>query len=247
MKGLKGCETVEVDYHKPESVAKALQGIEKVFLVTPPGQSYIGHQLVPAFVAAGVKHVVKLSALGTEEKDPTAFAWAFEHRGVEDAIKKAGISLTSLRPSSFYSNIFGDAATVKGQSTLYRATGTAKLNWISNEDVGEVGAVALTTPGHEGKEYYLTGPHTLSAEEFGKLWSDVLGKQINVVLIDDAQLRESVKAWIPNEEGINGFSNMFIYFKNGGYNREFGDLEKVLGRKAQPIRPYLEATKQAFL
>jgi len=247
LKGLNNFETVEVDLYNLETVAKALKGIEKVFLLTPPGQTFVGHQLVSKLTEAGVKHVVKLSALGSEEKDPNAFIWASEHAVLEAELKKAGIAVTSLRPSSFFTNIFVDTHSVKGQNSVYKADGHAKINWVSNEDIGEVAAVALTSPGHEGKEYYLTGPDNLSWDELAQLWSEVLGKKINMVHIDDAQLRENAKSYFPNSTLLDQFSNAHTYFRNGGYDKKFDDIEKVLGRKPQSIRPYLEATKQAFL
>jgi len=247
LKGLNNCEIVEVDLYNIETVSKALKGIEKVFLMTPPGQTFVGHQLISKFSDAGVKHIVKLSALGAEEKDPKTFRWASEHAALEVELKKAGIAVTSLRPSSFFSNIFVDLPTIKGKNSVYKADGDAKINWISNEDIGEVAAVALTSPGHEGKDYYLTGPDNLSWDEFATLWSEVLGRKINSVHIDDAQLRENSKSHFPNPTLLDQFSNMHTYFRNGGYDKKFDDVERVLGRKPQSIRPYLEAAKQAFL
>jgi len=246
LKGLKNYETAEVDIYNPESVRAALKGIEKVFLMAPPGQTKSVASVVPLLKEAGVKYVVKLSALGSEEKDPNAFIWAHQHAQIEEQIKEAGIPLTSLRPSGFFTNVLNDKNSIKGQSTIYSILGEAKMNWISVEDIGEVAATCLTEEGHAGKEYYLTGPDSLTVKEVADLWSSVLGRTINVVPIDDAALRNSAKGYLPTQELIDEFSNMFKWFTTKGYDKKFDDVEKVLHKKPRSLKPFLESIKQDF-
>lgn len=242
----KNIEVVQVDLYKPETVAKALQGIEKVFFMTPPGQTSAGNAVVDAMHKADtVKHIVKLSALGAEEKGGK-FVWAEQHRALEEYIIKYGIPITSLRPSSFHTNILADIPTIKSESTIYKALGNAKMNWISNKDIGEVAAKILTENGnHAGKIYNLTGPDTLSSEEMAKIMGTVIGKNIKYASITNDQLRQQVGSFLP-PQAIDGFCNMYTYFADGGYNREFPELEKLLGRKGISLKEYVEENKQAF-
>ena len=61
-----GVETVIMDYAKPETIRPALQGIEKIFLVGPPVRDLptMEANFIKEVRATGLKHVVKLSALG---------------------------------------------------------------------------------------------------------------------------------------------------------------------------------------
>jgi len=237
-------EVVEVDIKNAESLDKALKGIEKVFFMTPPLATLYGEGMADALKRNGVKYAVKLSALGSEETGGK-FIWAEEHRQVEDYIKKLGIHLTSIRPSSFFSNLWHDIPTVKNQSALFKALGDSKMNHIDTKDIGEVCAVCLTQSGHEGKIYNITGPDTLSWNELAKIYSEELGKTVNYVPITDEQLREQAKKYFP-EHAIDGYSNMFTYFRNGGYDRHYDDGEKVLGRPLNHVRPFIREIKHAF-
>jgi len=237
-------EIVEGDFYKPDSLAPALKGIQKIFLVTPPAQTSSGRSLVDAAAAAGVKHIVKLSALGAEDGDK--FLWAKEHAILEDYITSKGIKLTSLRPSSFHCNMLQDIPTIKSQGAVYKALDDAKMNWISETDIGEAAAVCLTTDGHEGKIYYLTGPDTFTPGEIAKLVSEIIGKPVNYVKLTDQQLREQAKNFLPNQQAIDGFSNMYGYFRNGGYDKQFPDLEKLLGRKGESLKAWLANHANAF-
>jgi len=233
----------EMELYNPATIEKAFHGIEKVFLLTPPGQTHTSYPLIEAAKKAGVKYIVKLSALGVDE--PEQFTWAADHLAVEEAIHKAGIALTSLRPSYFFSNVFAYVPTIKAQNMIAVGLQDARLNTIDNRDIGEAAVVCLTHAGHEGKTYYLTGPDTLNHWEMADLFSEVLGKPITYVPLDDKQLRDVAKTFLP-EQAIDGFANMFLYFRNGGYNRTFPHLEQLLGHKGRHFKPYLQENAAAF-
>jgi len=245
IKALQHAEPVEVDLYNPETIAKALVGIEQVFLMTPPGQTFLTKTIAEEAKKAGVKHIVKLSALGAENTDPNAFIWAHEHAVFEQTIKDLGIPLTSLRPSAFFAGLFSDAPQVK-QGTVARAFGSAKLNFVSTQDIADVAAIALTQPGHEGKVYYLTGPENLSGEELAVIFSQVLGKTIKFTDLSDAQLRQIAATFLP-AQAIDAFSNMFLYFRNGGYDKKFDDIHKVTGHQPRNVKAWIEENKAAFV
>jgi len=230
-----------VDAFNPESLSCALDGIEKVFMLTPPDGRTVkaGNALIDAILKYGkVKHIVKLSALGAEETGGK-FLWAEDHRVIEDRINEVGIPQTILRPSCFHSNIWMDAHSIKTQSKVYKAIGTAKMNWISNEDIGEVAVVALIdeTDAHHGKIYNLTGPDNLTGAESTKILSSAFGKEIAFVSLTNDQLRQHAASFLP-PHSIDGFCNMMTYFENGGYDRSYDDVAKIIGRKGKSLTEY---------
>ena len=70
-------------------------------------------RMLTSSLEAGVKRVVKLSALGCEE--PERFLWAKEHLNAEHHFEKIGLPYTSIRPSVFHSNWFSYINTIKTQ------------------------------------------------------------------------------------------------------------------------------------
>jgi len=245
LKAITGAEVVELDLHNPDSLAKALKGIEKIFLLTPPGQTFVTGGVLEQAKKAGVKHIVKVSAIGAEEKDRTLFVWAAEHKDAEDLINKSGIALTVLRPSAFNTNLFRDVQTIKEKNSIFNASGDAKLNFIQVSDIADVAVATLTTSGHEGKVYQLTGPDSLSYHQIAQLLSDEVGRKITYVPISDEDLRKSI-SFMP-QQAVEGFSNIMKYFKSGGYDRpNSGDVEKVAGHKPGSIKDWIHQNAAAF-
>ena len=56
-------------------------------------------------------------------------------------------------------------------------TGETRVSYIDTRDVAAVAARVLTSPGHQGKAYALTGPEALSADEVAERLSAATGRQ----------------------------------------------------------------------
>src|SRR6266436_7609823 len=69
---------VPFDFENEKTFSGALEGIERVFLLPPllPNQLDVMNTFVDAAKRAGVRHIVKLSAIGVDEAtQPTAVKW----------------------------------------------------------------------------------------------------------------------------------------------------------------------------
>lgn len=249
---LDGVELAVADVTDLPSVEKALIGITKVFLLTPPtdkaGKTTLetGLPLVESLKKAGVKHIVKLSALGTEATYEQ-FNWGNEHRQLEDQISKVGIPLTSLRPSGFYTNMYRWNDSIKNESPVTIPIADSKINWICNEDIGAVAAKALIEgEPHYGKKYNLTGPDNMTWRAAAELIGKITNKKINIVSITVDQFKESAKQWM-SPTSIDGFGNMLNYFEAGHYDKNYPDLENLLGYKGKPLAQYIEENKQIWM
>ncbi len=189
--------------------------------------------------------MVKLAALGSE--NPDKFIWGKEHHQSDEILKQAGLAVTSLRPSSFYSNFLNfDAANIKQHKKIFKAAADAKMNFIYNGDIAAVAVIALTTPGHENKDYYITGPDNFTHQQIADLFSAELGEKIDYIPLDDATLRDQAKHWMPNQESIDGYSNMYQYFRDGYYDVHYKDLENLTGSKGKSFKEWLHENAAAF-
>lgn len=104
LKRLPDVEIVEMDFEEPESLHAAFTHADKVFMITPfaHDQVEMAKTLVDEAKKAGVKHIVKLSALGAEAEPGIQMGrW---HREIEKYVENSGISYTFLRPASFMQN-----------------------------------------------------------------------------------------------------------------------------------------------
>ena len=155
----KGIKAVIGDFEKSESLGTALTNIQTVFLLTTPKPE--GASLERKFLAAckakGVRHVVRLSAVGANPW--AASALLRNHGKCEALLEDSGLSWTILRPTIFMQNLVPFIGpTVAKESTLYAPAGNARMPWVDTRDIAAVAGTVLTTPGHEGLIYEITGP-----------------------------------------------------------------------------------------
>src|SRR6266404_1863660 len=93
-----GGEAVTLDYARRETLAPALEGVETIFLLSPPDSTALEEAVIGAAKKAGVQRIVKLSVWGAETG---AFAFARAHRAIEEKVEASGIPHTFLRPTGY--------------------------------------------------------------------------------------------------------------------------------------------------
>lgn len=165
------------DLTKPETLAAAMHGVERIFLVTFETRHDIN--VLEAAQRAGVKQVVKLSTLEARDHVLQVGKWHYER---EELIRASGLAWTFLRPGMFMTNtIQWWAAGIKQQGAVYFPGGKGRVAPVDPRDVAAVATAALTQPGHTGKAYELTGPELLSMGEMVQIIARVLGRPVRYV------------------------------------------------------------------
>jgi uncharacterized protein YbjT (DUF2867 family) len=101
-KGLEHHELVEMDYDIPETVAAALKGIDKLFLLTPthPKMVDFTSNLVNGAKGAQVKHIVKLSHIRADAANESQINITRMHRQAEKVIEESVSHLPSCVQTS---------------------------------------------------------------------------------------------------------------------------------------------------
>lgn len=185
---------VRIDLGDPDTLTDALTGVDRVFLVSagPAGPEHDAN-LAAAAARAGTDHIVKLSALSAG--DPTATDPISEwHRAGERALAASGPAWTFLRPTGFMSNARGWGDTIRSHDTVYAPFGSGRTAVVDPRDIAAVAATVLTTPGHEGRAYPLTGPEALAPGEQVDILAEVLGRGLRYVDVPPAAARDAMTA-----------------------------------------------------
>lgn len=221
-------EPVAFDWDDDASYDRAVAGADALFLLTPVSdqQAVYGKKLVAAAKKAGVQHIVKLSVAGAEYEPGISLGRL--HREVERAIEDSGMAFTHLRPNCFADNWLSywrpDAT-----GMVYLPFGEGRVAYIDARDIGAAAAHVLTTPGHAGKAYTLSGEDAPSPVEVTALLSEVAGRKIAYVDVPPeaaraAMLGQGAPAWM-----VDGFLELFALVKAGALSSTASDTRTALG------------------
>src|SRR5215831_11335248 len=154
-----GADAVQGDFDDDASMAKALKGIAVMLLAGRDSPDSVSqHRRVLAQVRqAGVRHVVKLSAIGASPESPIALMR--EHHEVDEEVRKGPASWTLLKPHLYMQNLLRAANAVRREGRLAAPMGSKRFPLVDTRDVSAVAAIVLRDPAaHADKEYALTGP-----------------------------------------------------------------------------------------
>src|SRR5262245_5001446 len=212
---LAGVEIVVGDFDDAATIARALAGMERAFLLTNSSERAEAQQ--SAFIAAarraGVRHLVKLSQLAADPGSPVRFLRY--HAAVENAIRASGIAYTFLRPNLFMQGLLGFRTSIVAEGKFFAAAGDAQISAVDVRDIAAVAAAALTTNGHEGRIYDVTGPEALTHTGMAERLSEALGRRIEYVDVPPDVMREAlIGAGFPTWQA-DGLLEDYAHYRRG--------------------------------
>ena len=158
-------EIVQGDMARPETLAAALRDIDRAMLISSsdPVMLDVQSNFIDAAKQAGVRHVVKLSGIMPELD--SAFRFARMHGEIERRLEASGMAFTHLRAGEFMPAYFRQAPMIAAKGAMFLPMEDARIASIDVGDIAGIAARVLTSPGHEGKIYPLTGPQALTMAE----------------------------------------------------------------------------------
>jgi len=239
-----GVEIVTMDYNQPQTLQVALKGVERVFLVGPPTPNLpaLERKAVDEIKQSGVRHVVKLSAMGG--RDAT---FPRQHADSEDYIKSSGVAYTFLRPNGFMQNfITYNGATINTQNAFYGSQGEGKVSHIDLRDIAAVAVKTLTEEGHHGNAYTLTGPEALSNARVAEILSEDTGREIKYVDLPPEQFKQALLGAGLPEWSANALVDLQQFYRRGGASAVTRDVEQLLGRKPTSFEQFSRDYAHAF-
>ena len=233
-----GVELASGDFSDAASVRRALEGVDGVFLACDNNPRQVEYEtgMIGAATAAGVRRIVKLSAFGTEIGSPLAF-WDW-HGRIEKHLRAAGIPAVVLRPSFNMTNLLGAAEQVRQEGALFAPAEGASIAMIHPRDVAAVAAVALSTDGHEGQTYVLTGPEAITYEQVAEELSAVAGRHIQFVAVPDEMARQTlVRAGMP-KFAAEQIVALFGILRQGAYEQITDTVHALTGRDSRTFAEF---------
>lgn len=229
------------DYEDPEALRKALQGVDRLLLISGNDFSHRAAQhrnILAAAASAGVKLVVYTSVA---QADGSENPVAPDHRATEAALGESGIPHVILRNTWYTENFLGDLAQAGATGVLASAAGAGRIASALRDDLAEAAARVLIGEGHAGKTYELTGPEAWDFPGLAAAMAKVLGKPVAYKALSPAERKAGLEAaGLP--AGVVGFLlGAEASFARGDLAKVSGDLEKILGRRPRGLLEGLKA------
>lgn len=234
------------DLEKPWTLGPAFAGADTVWILTPPGPR-APEQSSNALWAArqgGAKHVVRMSAIHAAYNAPTINS---RMHALSDAeLAASGIAFTILKPHFFAQNMMMVAKSVAEQGMIYFALADGKMGIVDTRDIGDFAAHVLTTPGHEGKTYTLTGPASLSMHDIAATIGVAVGKDVKYVAVPVDAAKQSMSQMGMDDWTVNLMGDyMTAYSANWG-DLVTDDFQRVTGKAPRSFMQFATDFAGAF-
>ncbi|HET9552086.1 MAG TPA: SDR family oxidoreductase [Anaeromyxobacteraceae bacterium] len=231
----RGVAVRQADYSKPETLAAALAGAEKVLLVS---SSEVGQRLpqhlavIAAAKKAGVKLLVYTSIL---RADRSKLGLAAEHKATEEAIRASGLPFVLLRNGWYIENYTENLAPALQHGALVGSAGNGRIAAATRADYAAAAVAALTEPGHAGRVYELAGDQPFSMAELAAEVSRQLGRPIAYKDLPPNDYRGVLlgAGLPPPYADLLVDSDLGIV--KGELDDSTGDLRRLIGRPTTPL------------
>ncbi|ASY81450.1 NAD(P)-dependent oxidoreductase [Pectobacterium polaris] len=238
----KGVQVKAADYNQPEALASALQGVDKVLLISSSevGQRAVQHRnVIDAAVKAGVKLVAYTSLL---HADKSPLALAAEHQQTEALLKASGLPHVLLRNGWYTENYAASIPAALEHGVFIGSAGEGKIASATREDFAAAAVAVLTQEGQAGKVYELAGDEPYTLAELAAEISKQSGKHIGYQNLSEAEFAGVlVSAGLPE-----GFAQIIADSdtgaSKGGLFDDGKQLSRLIGRPTTPLSAVVKAT-----
>jgi len=244
VKLLPGVEMVIGDLLDPVSIDKALQGVDKLYLLNAVTPDELTQGLIAYDLAKKRKlsHVVYHSVFRVEKfKDVPHFA---SKLAIESAIREFDVPFTIIRPNYFFQNDASFREILTKNSVYPNPLGLVGISAVDIRDIAEATAITLMTDKHFGRTYNVNGPAILSGPKAASIWSEVLGQEIRYAGDDMDSFEEQMRQHAPSWAAFD-IRMMFQGYLERGFVAEDGDaatLKNLLGHEPRSYEDFAHET-----
>jgi len=231
--------SIHVDLLDKGSIEKALDKVDRIFLVTPldPRMVEMTKNVVEVSKDKGVKGIVKLSVLHADsDADIKLWEW---HGQAEEIIRSSGLDYAFLRPANFMQNFINFyRETIRDDDTFYLPHGDAKVSLIDVKDIASAAVSVLLQEKMGNQSYELTGP-VLTKYEVAEIFSEVLGREIKYIDVPEETAESSMLDSGMPEWMVEVFMEFNAKCKEGILNVHRADLEILINDTAASFEEFV--------
>ncbi len=233
----------DFDYFQPRTYLPLFRGATHLFLLTPVTDQMVEltEALLQAAKKAGIRRIVRLSALGANPQSPARLLrW---HGECETLLAQCGLPGVALRPNAFMQNFIQfQSHGVKATSRLTAPVGSARISFIDAEDIAKCAARVLLDEALFDTAVDLTGPESLSYREVARALSAAVGREIPYVDITEAEARAGM-----DRAGLPTWKAEALLELYAGYRRGEGSQLVSTGAAGNRLDRFFIQHREEFL
>jgi len=240
-----GVPAVVADFDDPASIAAALEGTGRAYLVTPSSERAEEQQrrFAELAVKAGLGHLVVLSQLAADEHSPVRFLRY--HAAVEQHVRDLGIGYTFLRPNLYFQGLLAFAGTIAADGRFYAPIGAATVSAVDVRDIAAVAAITLTEAGHEGATYTLTGPAPITHAQIAAALTAALGRDVTFTDVPPQAFADSLREILPPWQA-EGLLEDYGHYRRGEAAAVSPAVAEITGRPPIDVWQFARDYAPAF-
>lgn len=239
----RGVQVRQGDYTQPAALAQALQGVDKLLLISSSevGQRTAQHRnVIDAARQAGVKLVAYTSIL---RADSSPLGLAREHRETEALLRGSGLPHVLLRNGWYTENYTASAPAAVQHGAVLGSAGTGRYSFAARADYAAAAVAVLTQDGQAGRVYELAGDQAYTLADYAAEIARLSGKPVAYQNLPEA---EYAKALV--QIGLPDFVAAMLAESDVGASKgalfdEGRALSRLIGR---PTTPVAESIKVAL-
>ncbi len=238
-----GITVRQADYGDEAALTSALQGVEKLLLISSSevGQRAPQHRnVINAAKAAGVKFIAYTSLL---HADKSPLGLADEHIETEKMLADSGIVYTLLRNGWYSENYLASAPAALKHGVFIGAAGDGKIASATRADYAAAAARVISEAGHEGKVYELAGDSAWTLTQLAAELTKQSGKQVTYQNLSEADFAAALKS-VGQPDGLaDMLADSDVGASKGGLFDNSKTLSKLIGR---PTTTLAESVSHLF-
>lgn len=232
------------DYDDAVGFERALEGIDKLVLISPPvlDNAKRLHQMHGAVMAAHSVGLTQLALVSLADPEERPFALEDVDIAIEHSVRAVGIPFTILRNSVYLDELGPELAVAAKSGELVSATGNHTMNWAPRADQASAIAASVVRDGHIGATYNLVSPEPYTYDNIAEMLGRATGRAVSHRQAQPAEaMRKLVAGGLSSEnaESVVGLFQKAI--ANGKCRTTGNDIERLSGRPGRPTVEYLAA------
>jgi uncharacterized protein YbjT (DUF2867 family) len=241
-------EVVTADLDDPRTLPAVFQGVQSVFLASPMDPRLADRECAALGAArdAGVRRVVKIhGAVRHEGRD----ALSRMHQEVLDALYESGMEWTLVSPSSVMeTSLLGYAESIRSNGAFFGMSGRGKIGLVALGDVAEAAALVLTTDGHAGQNYELTGPESLDLFQVAEAFARALGRPVAYRDMPEQALKNLLLQVLPMSEEALEISVLchLRCWRDGKADLVTDTFERLTGKMPTSVEQWIRQRADLF-